>query len=576
MIKPKRSLENLIPYEVPLFEQEWDLKIDSNENLYGPSPKVLEAIRNVDPKDILFYPYYGELSQKIADYAGFEIDNIKVTNGADEAISSIFTAYLDPEDAVLTVTPSFAMPVVYSQIIGSELIEVPYEKKWEFPIDAFLAQLENSKIKIVHLTTPNNPTGETISEENITRILQKSKDKLVLIDETYGNYCNSTYRKFVKQYDNVFIVKSFSKDFALAGLRLGYIISNPANIKILKAVVSPYSVNSMAVKAGIAALDDCEYFEVIKEQLELSKAIFKEGFEKLGAKVYPSGANFLCVDFAQKSDFVYKKLVSCGICVKKYNSGVLNGFMRITAPKPSDAKIILKLLKTQELLAFDMDGVLFDVGMSYRMAIKRTFEYFSGKELPMTRIQEVKNKGGLNNDWELTAYLLRIESIAIPMSDVVEKFQEFYWNEGKGFINDEELLIDKSLLSELAKKYNLAIFTGRPKLEAEYALKKHGIFNCFSEIITMDSLASNEQKPSPAGLNLLKNKTGIEKIMYFGDTVDDVTSALGAKAMPIGVLPPQDKSEDLASKLKMRGAALVINTINEIEKALELFYETQH
>ena len=271
MLKPKKSIENLAAYEVPLFEKDWDVKIDSNENLYGPSPRVIDAIKNITQKDIQLYPFYGELTDKIAQYVGFGIDEIKVTNGADEAIYSILQAYLDCGDAVLMVKPTFAMPIVYSKIIGADLIEVPYKEKWVFPIQDFLSNISNPKVKVIYLTSPNNPTGETISEENIKQIIELAKDKVVLIDETYGNYCNSNYKEYVRKYDNVFVVKSFSKDFALAGLRLGYVISQKENIKVVKSVVSPFSVNSIAIKAGIAALEDIEYFEKIKIEIEKSK-----------------------------------------------------------------------------------------------------------------------------------------------------------------------------------------------------------------------------------------------------------------------------------------------------------------
>lgn len=575
MLKPKKSLENINAYEVPLFEKDWGLKIDSNENLFGPSPKVIEAIRNINPADIQFYPFYGEISQKIAEYTGFEIDNIKVTNGADEAISSIFQTYLDIDDIVLTVKPTFAMPAVYSKIVGAKLIEVPYSKKWEFPIVEFLNELKNPNIKIVHLTTPNNPTGESISEENILKIIEKSNDKVVLIDETYGNYCNSSYRELAKKFDNVFIVKSFSKDFALAGLRLGYIISNSENIKHLKTVVSPFSVNCIAVKAGIAALEDFSYFEKIKLEIEKSKNILKEGFEKLGAIVYESSANFLCVEFADKFEFVHKVLVENDILVKKFVAPELNGILRVTAPRPESAISVIEALKEKDTLVFDMDGVLIDAGKSYRLAIKQTFEYFSKKELSFDRIQEVKNQGGLNNDWDLTEYLLKSENIIVSKAQIVDKFQEFYWDNGQGLINNEDLLIDKSLIQNLSKDYNLAIFTGRPKQEAFYALEKNEILDYFYPIITMDDLPNDKQKPDSLGIDIIKSKIISNQLFYFGDTIDDMICANSSDIKPVGVLPPQDKSLSLTDSLIQNGAIIVLNNVNEIKKALEINYEMQ-
>ncbi len=569
MIKPRKSVQNMSAYAVPLFEKEWDIKIDSNENLYGPSPKVLEAIRNVQPSDILYYPFYGELSQKIADYVGFKLENIKVTNGADESICSIFQAYLEEGDAVITVRPSFAMPVIYSQMMGAELIEVSYEKKWEFPIDSFLRQLQNPKVKIVHLTTPNNPTGEIISEDNILKILACAKDKLVLIDETYGNYCNSNYKRFVKEFDNVFIVKSFSKDFALAGLRLGYVISQEDNINILKSVVSPFSVNSIAVKAGIAALEDVSYFENIKLEIEKAKEILKKSFEDIGAKVYDSCANFLFIDCFTGAESIYSLLLNNEVLVKKFSSDELKDSFRVAVPTVEKALKVSSILKKKDSLVFDMDGVLIDAGNSYRFAIQKTFEFFAEKKISQEAIQEAKNQGGLNNDWDLTLYLLNLENISVPRSVLIEKFQEFYWDDGNGLINNENLLIDAKLLEELSENYNLSIFTGRPRQEAIFALEKHKIIDYFFPIITMDDLPLDKQKPHTCGLEMISEGIYSNKIFYYGDTIDDMICAKKYGAEPIGVLPPQDKSEILSKKMLDNGAIIVLDSINDIKQSLE-------
>ncbi|MDD3237723.1 MAG: aminotransferase class I/II-fold pyridoxal phosphate-dependent enzyme [Candidatus Gastranaerophilales bacterium] len=573
MIKPKKSIENMQAYEVPLFTKEWNLKIDSNENLYGPSPKVLEAIKNVAPEDICFYPFYGEISQKIADYTGFNIDNIKVTNGADEAIYSVFQTYLDKNDIVLTVTPTFAMPIIYSNILGGKLIEVPYKKKWKFPIDDFLKELTTNDVRIVYLTTPNNPTGEAICQSDMEKILEASKDKVVLIDETYGNYCETSYKNFVHNYDNILLVKSFSKDFALAGLRLGYIISNEKNIADLKKVVSPYSVNNIATIAGCAALSDLDRFEKVKKEIIKSREILAEGFSSIGMKVYPSSANFIYVECGEKADYIAKNLEKDGIKVKHWTNGFLKNALRVTAPQPELAQKVVHKLKKQRVVIFDMDGVLIDAGQSYRLAVKKTFEFFAEKEISFEEIQQAKNLGGLNNDWDLTEYLLQKNAINIEKTKLIEKFQDFYWAEGKGFINNEELLIDKAVLAKLNEMCNFAVFTGRPRQEAFFALKKNGMENLFFPIVTMDDLPIDCQKPKPNGVEIIKNKILANEIFYIGDTVDDMICAESANVYGVGVLPPQDKSDLLKSDLMKKGAKTVLHDVNELINAMEKIYE---
>lgn len=570
MIKPKKSVENMSGYFVPMYENDWDIKIDSNENNYGPSPKVIEALNSCNYKNISFYPFYGELSQKIADYQGFNIENIKVTNGADEAIQAIVQTYLEQDESLLTLDVSFDMPSIYTQIQGGNVIKVPFVEKWKFPVDGFLNELSKSDVKIVYLASPNNPTGNLIEENELVKILENAQNKVVLIDETYANYSGKSYKKFVNEYDNVFIVRSFSKDFALAGMRLGYIISNENNIKNLKKVVSPFSVNAFAMKAGIAALSDVEYFENVKNEIIASKKELKLFLETLGAKVYDSFANFLLVDFGLKSEFVYNKLRRANIAVKLFKNGsLLENHLRITIPTKVGLERIKEMLTVKPALVFDMDGVLVDARNSYRVTIEKTYEHFTGKSVSQQEIQDAKNLGGLNNDWDLTQFLLKKAGYEVSYEDITNVFQQIYWNDGKGLINNETPLFDKKIFEELSKDYNLSIFTGRLKAEAMFALEKFGAVDLFYPILTTDDIPLGMGKPNPYGLNLTKERTIASSYTYFGDTSDDVLAAKSANYIAVGVLPPQDKSQKLIESLQSKGATATLNSINDIKTILE-------
>lgn len=570
MLQPRKSVQNTNGYAVPLYGTIWDIKIDGNENNYGPSPLVTQALHNVTLKDICFYPFYGELTEEISEFYVFDTEEIKVTNGADEALQSIICTYLEVGETLLTLDVSFDMPVVYAQLQGGNVKKVPYCKKWEFPANEFLNELKDKSVKVVYIATPNNPTGNIISENDILKIIQNATDKVIIIDETYANYANISYKNLAKKYDNVFVVRSFSKDFALAGLRLGCVLSNKNNIENLKKVISPYSVNSIAMKAGIAALNDVKYFEKIREEVNFSKTELKEFFESLSATVYNSYANFLLVDFGEKAEFVYEKLKKAKIAVKLYKKGnVIENHLRITVPTKAGVKKIKEVLTPKPYLVFDMDGVIVNAGNSYRLAIKKTYEHFSGKTVSAEEIQKVKNSGGLNNDWDLTDFLLRRDNITIEYKKIVDVFQNFYWQNGDGFINNEECLFDKDVLNRLVEKYNLAIFTGRLRLEADFALNKFGIKDYFYPVITTDDIPQGKCKPDPYGLKLIKSLTIANDYYYFGDTTDDILAARGANYTVTGVLPPQDKSEELIASLKNKGAKFVIKSVNNIEEILE-------
>ena len=558
-MKAKKTILDLKVYPAPLFCEEGYLMLNNNESDFGPSPKVIRTLKSLDALDIQYYPYYGELLQKLADFHNVSIENIILTNGADEAISSILGTFLELGQTVLTVAPSFIMPKLYAKRDGLNYKEISYSEKWEFPAEEFIKNIDNADL--IHLTTPNSPTGEVIEQSVINKILEKATGKAILIDETYGNYSGVTNLDLIRENDNIFIIRSFSKDFALAGLRLGYIISDAENITSLRKYLAPYNVSNIAVKAGIAALEDTGYLEKVKSEMEKSKEFLTQEFEKLEAKVYPSKSNFLCVDFGQKADFIYKKLLNNKIKVKYFDkTPMLENCFRIAVPKLENAKKLIEAIKIKPTIVFDMDGVLIDTSKSYRMAVKETFKHYSGKDVEFEEISKAKKMGGLNNDWDLTEFLLKKYGFEINYDEIVNTFQEYYGQ----FAVNEEPLIDHKFFQDLSKEYNLAIFTGRVKEEAFFTLDKQGFTDYFYPIITMAEVGLNRQKPDCLGLEIIKEKIITDKIYYLGDTVDDMVCAIAANVTGIGILPPQDKSEELTNLLKSKNAMVVLNQAKDL------------
>lgn len=567
LMKAKKTILELNAYPSPLFNEEGYLMLNNNESDFGPSLKVVEALKNVNVKDIQYYPYYGNLLQKLAEFHNVGIENIILTNGADEAISSILGTFLGNGQTVLTVAPSFIMPKLYAKRDGLNYKEISYSDKWEFPVQEFMQNIYSADL--IHLTTPNSPTGEVIEQSVIKKIVEQAAGKAILIDETYGNYSGVTNLDLIRKNNNIFITRSFSKDFALAGLRLGYIISDAENITSLRKYLAPYNVSNIAVKAGIAALEDLEHLDKIKSEMEKSKEFLTQEFEKLGAKVYPSKTNFLCVDFGKKADFIYKKLLDNKIKVKYFDkTPMLENCFRIAVPKIENAKKLIDVLKIKPTIVFDMDGVLIDTSKSYRMAVKETFKYYSGKDVDFEEISAAKKMGGLNNDWDLTEFLLKKYGFDINYNDIVNTFQSYYGQ----FAVNEDPLIGHDFFQNLAKNFNLAIFTGRVKEEAFFTLDKHGFTDYFYPVITMHEVGLDRQKPDCLGLEIIKEKIITDKIYYLGDTVDDMVCAITANITGIGVLPPQDKSEELKSLLKSKNAMVVLENTNNLIEFLEGVY----
>jgi histidinol-phosphate aminotransferase len=207
------------------------------------------------------------------------------------------------------------------------------------------------------------------------------------------------------------ITQTFSKAFGLAGLRLGYIVSNEKIIKNLKKVTSPYSVNSLAIIAASAALEDLDFVENYVKEVRESKILLKKELERLGIKTYPSEANFLMIDFGgeRKRNFVYKKLRDRWILVRRVDYPLLKKCLRIGIGTREQTILLINELKDilrEKILLFDMDGVLVDVSKSYRLSIKKTAEYFTKQKISFEEIQELKEMKNYNNDWNLTEKII--------------------------------------------------------------------------------------------------------------------------------------------------------------------------
>ncbi len=543
---PKSTLKNIEPYSIDEFYPECELKLDSNENVFGPAPSVVEAFKNLDIRRFNIYPCYGELLELLSKKFGFEKENFMLTNGCDEAINVALSTYLAPGELVLSASPTFSMPVLYSKVIGADVLQVEYKEKWRFSKENLLSSL-NDKVKVIYLATPNSPTGDVIEPSIVEEILSECQDRLILLDLTYVNYSKFSeidYYSLVKKYKNLICVKSFSKDYALTGLRLGFILANKENIVEFKKVISPYSVNSLAVYAGIKSLEDNDkYFSYVKKEVEKSRDYLFEKLSELGFTPYRSEANFMLVDFSDKADFVYNKLLCNGIRVRKFSAPNLKSLFRIGIPLLEGAKKLIEALKPRNLLVFDLDGVVFDVSNSYRFAIQKTFEYFAGCPCEPSDMQEAKNRGGLSNDWDLTKYLLDKKGVKADYSKLVEVFQDIFYDpkkEGKkGAIDNEEVVLGAEFFSELSKKYDLAVFTGRPREEAFYSLKKYGLDKYFQYFVCLEDVPKGKSKPCPDGLLKIKKHCYYNNICFFGDTVDDAKSGHDAHVQVYGIIPPR-------------------------------------
>ena len=571
MIKPRKAVMEMEEYNPPTSGRENYMRLDFNENTIGCSKNVISALSKIKAGALAAYPEYTKLRKILADYCKVNAEEIIAANGTDEAIKTIIETYISKSrDEIIIPVPTYAMFKFYAQLNEAIINEIEYNRDLSFPTGKILKAI-NKKTKLVILVNPNNPTGTSIKNSNILRIIKKAKlnGTLVLIDEAYCQFYGKTAIPLIKKYDNLFVTQTLSKAFGLAGLRLGYIASNKENIKIVQKTLSPYSVNKLAVVCASAALKDLSYTKKYCREVKKNKLILYKEFVKLGIKYYKSDANFILLRIGPQSAQFCQKLREKGILVRDRSSDVLlNGCVRITLGTVKQTKKLIKALRQtiKEInpqLIFDIDGVLVDVSKSYRAAIKQTADFFTGKKVTLEEIQNYKESGGYNNDWDLTAAIVRSKRKDISKEKVINKFQSFY----KKSINNERWILNKKILQELSDKYSLAILTGRPRKEVLYVLRKNKVKKYFSEIIAMQNVS--KQKPNPEGILKILKQSQKTEAFYFGDTIDDMKAAISAKITAIGILPPRSKSPRLKKLLIKCGAKIVLKNINQIQEALK-------
>jgi len=326
------------------------LLLDFNERTIEPSPKVREALKKfIDSGRLQVYPEYGDLEEKIAQYAEVKDGQVMVTNGADQGIDVVLRAHLDPGDKVIIPFPSFAMHYQSAGIQGAEVLEPVYGvEDGIFPLEQVLNLLEDKKVKLVIICNPNNPLGVLTSIEDVEKIFKKAREKdvAVLHDEACFDFSGLTAKNLIDKYDNLFIVRTFAKVFGLPSLRTGYVLSQEENIQELKKIRGPYDVNMFAKAAILAALSDPKYVEdYIKEVMEKSKPKLEQFLRKKGIFFYPSAANFLLLRVTNSQKLI-EGLKSQGILVRPKLSPDGKEAVRVTIGTLEDTERFIKALDT--------------------------------------------------------------------------------------------------------------------------------------------------------------------------------------------------------------------------------------
>jgi histidinol-phosphate aminotransferase len=349
--KDLKDIRDYIPIEpTDVLSQRIDIsmekviKLDGNENPYGCSDRVRQALASFSYYHNYPDPEQRELRKALAKYICVSSECILAGSGSDELIDLILRLFIEPGDKVINCPPTFGMYPFSTAICGGKTINIP--RKIDFSLDIkTIKKTIDQRTKVLFIASPNNPSGNITSEAEIAALLDTGI--IIVVDEAYAEFSGCSIKEFCSKYPNLIVLRTFSKWAGLAGLRAGYGIF-PENIsKLLMKIKQPYNVNIAAQIAVLESLKDIEYLnntvkKIIEEREQLSKRLSQLSW----LKIYPSKANFiLCKVLNGKARDIYGELQRKGIFIRHFDTLELADFLRISVGKPEHTSSLIAALK---------------------------------------------------------------------------------------------------------------------------------------------------------------------------------------------------------------------------------------
>ena len=338
-MKEKQSVKELQPYVVnPVV---CSVKLDANE---GNKDLFKDLIKDIgDDFYLNLYPddNYTQLKEAIVNYIGCKIENISVGIGSCELLDLCVKTFVDTNELILSLDPTFSMYSIYAKIVNSRYIGAGEGNDFTINVDDVIKSIEENDPKLTIICNPNNPTGTTIKRDDVLRIV-KSTDNVVIVDEAYMEFSNESVVDEIENYDNLIVVKTMSKAFSMAGIRTGYLIANEELVKTIEKVRPPYNLNSISALLATKALKQKDKMLSYVENLKVEREKIYEKLIDMGVKAYKSGANF--VFFSSKVDNLAEKLIENDVLIRKFG-GKLDNYYRVTVGSPKENEAFLNAMK---------------------------------------------------------------------------------------------------------------------------------------------------------------------------------------------------------------------------------------
>ncbi len=593
---PVPILAGASAYSPPRHLAPVDLHLDGNEGA-APSESLLAALQGLGTDLLRRYPDAKPLERALA--ARFHVDPVRVvvTAGGDDGLERAVRAVVGPGRSLVLPVPSFEMLARFAGLAGGGVIEVPWKAGTPYPTDAVLAAA-GPTTGAVAVVSPNNPTGAVATADDVLRIARALPHALILADLAYVEFADQDPTALCLDEPNVAVFRTLSKAWGLAGLRVGYTIAPERVAGWMRITGLPYPVArpSLALAGARIASGEAEVGRFVAE-VRRQRECLAGLLDRSGATPFASQANFVLARFADAA-WVRDGLAGLGIAVRAFpGTPGLEDCLRITCPGDEASfdrlQRGLQTVLAPEALLFDMDGVLVDVGESYRVAIVVAAAAF-GVTVTADDVARAKREPGSNNDWVVTRRLLAGRGVDATLDAVKERFEAAYQGVaapereggGDGFPQEtlagdgaasgvssdtpglwtrERLALPREVLARLAARMPLAIVTGRPRADAERFLRHAGVEGLFRAIVCMEDAPA---KPDPAPVALALAHLGVTRAWMLGDAPDDVRAARAAGVVPLGVVLPGEDAIEARAALLSAGAARVLVSASEVEEVL--------
>ncbi len=309
----RTSTRHFKPYYSP--DAEGSLRLDTNTNVLGPNPAALDALLTSDGLEFNQYPstYSLPLRQALAGFYGLGEENFVTGAGSDEILDVLFKTFTDKGDRTAMPYPSYSVYDYFCELNGGEPVLIDLDEDFQLDVDAFL----DSDARMIMIPSPNNPTGNAFHRSDLIRIIEGT-DAPVVIDEAYGEYHGDSFINLVKRYDNLIVTRTFSKAYAMAGLRIGYCACSPEAAEMMTCIRIPYSLNMVSERAAVAALGDQEFIKRSVEMVERNRPMLEEALQALGFVCYPSDTNFILARSPVDHRVLVEGLKDKGILIRDF------------------------------------------------------------------------------------------------------------------------------------------------------------------------------------------------------------------------------------------------------------------